>query len=356
VLGHSDVAAYLLESGMFDRDAIPANGLSVLDASGRNRVFVVTGRGTAGYVVKQSDVRDHDLLAHEATVLRQVVAAEPRLAQVVPNPVLYDPARRALVCELVGDAMDLGAYHSRGRFPPMLAGAVGRALALLHGLSPEAVDALPAARQTAPLLNPAPLELVIDMSDAGVQLLRVLQGSSELCDRLAELEGSGDASAIVHGDMRPSNCVAFPRPGARRRTRIALVDWESAHRGDPHLDLGAVLGEYLHAWLWSMWVLDGRDLARTARHARYPLSAMQPAISAFWLAYLDQGDGPRPSVRRAIEFAAAHLVDVAFERAHMQASLDPRAGLALQLSLNLLRRPAEAAVELLGLPVLEVAA
>lgn len=340
---------------MFDHDALPARGLRVVDVSRRNRVFVVTGHGTAGYVVKQPDARDHDLLAHEASVLRQVVAAEPRLARFVPTPVLHDPTRRVLVCELMGDALDLATYHDRGRFPPTLARAVGSALARLHDVSPEALDGLPARRDPAPPRNPAPLELVLGMSDASVRLLGVLQQSSELCDRLAELEGSEKASAVIHGDMRPSNSVAYPRPGSRRRTRIALVDWENARGGDPHVDLGAVLGEYLQTWLWSMWLLDGRDLALTARHARHPLRNMQPAIRAFWLAYADKRTARPPSMRRAVEFAAAHVVDVAFERAQSQSSLDPRSGLALQLSLNLLRRPAEAAGQLLGLPALEAA-
>ena len=353
MLAHTDVNAYLLEAGLLDRDAIPASGLRVVDLSGRNRVFVVTGEGTAGFVVKQPDAREHDLLAHEAAVLRQLAIAEPRLAPSLPTPLLYDPVRRVLVCSLVGNGLDLSAYHARGRFPPMLARAVGTTLALLHGLSPEAVDKLPAARDARPPRNPAPLELVLGMSDAGVRLLGVLQRSSELCDRLAELDRSRNLSAVVHGDMRPSNCVAFPRPGARRRTRIALVDWESAGAGDPHVDLGAVLAEYLHDWLWSMWMLDGRDLARTARHARHPLPAMQPAIRAFWRAYVAHCPGPRPSVRRATQFAAAQLVEVAFERAQMQSSLDSRSGLALQVSLNMLKRPAEAAVHLLGLPGLE---
>jgi hypothetical protein len=355
VLTHTDVVAYLIERGLLDPDAIPEQDLHVLDVSGRNRVFVVTGSGTVGYVVKQSDPRDVDLLAREPAVLRQVVAADPRLAGHVPTPVSFDALRHALVCELVPDAMDLGAYHARGRFPPSLARRVGGTLALVHAMGPDAIDRFPVARDAAPLgllPNPPSLDLLLTLSDAGVRLLGLLQVSTELCERLAELEGSRHEASLIHGDMRPSNCIAFPRPGARRRTRIALVDWEAARAGDPHVDLGAVLGEYLHAWLWSISVLDGSDLAQTPRHARHPLRAMQPAIRAFWRTYLDEqrrGAGPRPSLRRAIEFSAGHLVGVAFERAQTESSLDPRTGLALQLSLNILRRPTEAAAHLLGL-------
>jgi aminoglycoside phosphotransferase (APT) family kinase protein len=362
VLTHTDVVAYLIEQGLLDPDAVTADGLQVLDVSGRNRVFVVAGHGTAGYVVKQSDPHDVDFLAREVAVLRQLVEAEPQLARYLPRPVSYDARRRTLVCELVGDATDLAAYHARGRFPPLLAHGLGGALALLHAVDPGALAEMPATRDTLGIgVPPYPpsLGLVLTMSDAGVELLRLLQGSSELCERLAALNKSRDEVAIVHGDLRASNCVAFPRPGAVRRTRIALVDWELARRGDPHVDLGAVLGEYLQAWLWSMSVFDGSDLAQAPRHARHPLETMQPAIRAFWRGYLDASRqrraGPRPSLRRGVEFSAVRLVEVAFERAQTEATLDPRAGLALQLGLNILRRPTEAAVHLLSLPLAEAA-
>jgi aminoglycoside phosphotransferase (APT) family kinase protein len=360
VLTHADVPAYLVESGLLDRRAVTAGRVKVRDASRRNHVFIVSGDGTAGYVVKQPDPRDVDLLAREAVVLRQVVAAEPRLAARLPAPVSYDAARRILVCELVGDATDLGAYHARGRFPPLLARRLAEALALLHGLSPCAIDEFPAARNCALLgvpPNPPPFEHLLNSSDEAVRLLRTLQGAPELCERLEELERSWHAGCVVHGDVRPGNCVAFSRPAARRRTRLALVDWEAARGGDPHGDLGIVLGEYLDDWLWSMPVLDGRNLTDAPRHARHSLSAMQPAIRAFWDAYAQarrrDGTGAAPSLSRAVAYAAGHLVGLAFEHAQTQSGPDARTGVALQLSLNLFERPAEAAVRLLGLPAAE---
>jgi len=359
VLTRTNVAAYLIERGLLDPAVV--NGVRVLDVSGRNRVFVVTRPGASGYVVKQSGPRHVDLVAREAVVLRQIVASERRLAGCVPTPILFDPPGR-LVCELVGDATDLSAYHARGRFSPLLARRVAEVLALVHGLAPDAIEGFPHEPDTAlhgVPQNPPTLEVLFDLSDASIELLRLMQGSGELCERLAELEGSWHQATVVHGDMRSSNCVAFAQPGARRRTRIALVDWEAARGGDPHVDLGVVLGEYLHVWLWSMSVLDGRDLHAAPRTARHPLSAMRPAIGTFWHTYIEarhvRGGGPQPSLRRAMEFSAGRLVEVAFERAQMDAGLDPRAGIALQLGLNILTQPSKAASDLFGLAAVEEA-
>ena len=164
--------------------------------------------------------------AHEAAVLRQLATAEPRLAPSLPTPLLYDPVRRVLVCSLVGNGLDLSAYHARGRFPPMLARAVGTTLALLHGLGPEAVDKLPAARDARPPRNPAPLELVLGMSDAGVRLLGVLQRSSELCDRLAEL------------DRLPESVGGRPRGHAPEQLRGVPAPWRAAAHADRARRLG----------------------------------------------------------------------------------------------------------------------
>ncbi len=361
MLAGADVARYLVERDLVDGRATLSPGRHIRDVSARNRVFVVRADGVAGYVVKQADPHDVDLLAHEAAVLRELTEAEPRLTDFVPALISYDAQERVVICGLVGDATDLAAYHARGRFPPLLARGVGRALALLHTVDPDELsqETSGVSRRTSLPPDPPSLDLVLAMSDASVEVLRLLQNSLELSERLASLTGSSDEVAVVHGDMRPSNWVAFGRAGARRRTRIALVDWEFTGRGDPHLDLGAVIGEYLRAWLWSIAIVDGRDPGLGSRHARYPLTTIQPAIRAFWRGYAgaqwSRDPRLRPSLPRAVEFSAVRIAEVAFEHAQQAAQVDRRAGLALQLALNLLRRPTEAAVHLLGLPLAEAA-
>jgi aminoglycoside phosphotransferase (APT) family kinase protein len=357
MLERSDIPAFLVERGLMGRNAGVGRVVRVDDASRRNRVFIArveAGTGT-GYVVKQSLPADAQYLANEASVLRELSRAGA--ADFTPTQVLYDPSRHVLVTELVGDAEDLARHHAARGFSPLLARAAGRVLTRLHGVAPETVPSLPTAAG-APLglpPDPPPLELVHALSGGGVELVRLVQSSDELCERLEQVRSDWRPESVVHGDVRWGNWIPAPAPGSRRRTRVTLVDWELAQRGDRCFDVGAMLAEYLFKWVTSITVADGRDLGRLPQFARHPLSEMRPAIRAFWDAYVRGGVGGAPSASRVMRFAAARVVQLAFEEAQEHARLYPVAGPLLQLSLGILRRPTETAVRLLGLPVLQPA-
>jgi hypothetical protein len=83
------------------------------------------------------------------------------------------------------------------------------------------------------------------------------------------------------------------------------------------------------------------------------MPAMQPAVEAFWDAYAGQQPPPTTGgtrlLRRALEFAGGRLVLAALEEAQTLDELRPSVLSTLQLGANVLRRPDEAAVHLLGI-------
>jgi aminoglycoside phosphotransferase (APT) family kinase protein len=135
---------------------------------------------------------------------------------------------------------------------------------------------------------------------------------------------------------------------------LIVVDWELAGPGDPDWDAGSMFGDYLNTWLQSI-PMGGTDPFDTLlEHARYPLRIMQPAMRAFWEAYIrtrgfDLGTA-RARLVRATRYAAARLVQSAFEQSQVSAELGSGAVAAIQLSVNILQRPREAQVHLLGMP------
>ncbi len=80
---------------------------------------------------------------------------------------------------------------------------------------------------------------------------------------------------------------------------------------------------------------------------------MKPALGACWVAYADAagiaGSEVERQLTRAVEMAAARLVQVAFEASQEQQQLLSSVVLHLQLAHNLLVRPREAPAELLGI-------
>jgi aminoglycoside phosphotransferase (APT) family kinase protein len=337
----SDVAHYLLSLGVVKPRDVVEGDFAIVDVSRRNCVFLVTPPSGPVLVVKQAAPGTAEFLEHEAAVLR-LLAGAPEVASHVPQVVHAEDG--CIVLRTPADARDWGNHQ--GRFPRIPARHLGRVLAALHRLR---VDLPQPARPIWGLLLPEPpLELVIDLSAGAQDLLARIQGSSEVCERLEALGDAGSPGVLIHGDLRWENCLALPAPGSRRRTRVLLVDWELADSADPAFDVGSVLAEYLRVWVGSIPIVDPIDPGRLVHRARHPLRHMQPAMRAFWSAYAGASTDP-PPLRRVVELAGVRLLQTAIERARGLLTASAYAVTLVQLADNLLRRPDDAAVDLLGL-------
>ena len=336
VLEQSDVAHYLLSLGVVKPREVIDDGFAVVDASRRNRVFLATRRSGPTLVVKQGEA---PALAHEAEILRLLA---PGMAGHVPAVVHHEDGR--LVLSTVPGARDWGEHE--GRFPRIPSRVLGRILARLHDLRVEAPSSL--GSNLALHLPEPPHALVLGLSATAQDLVARIQASEFLCARLDELRDAESGDALVHGDLRWENCLAVPAPGARRRTRVLLVDWEFSGRADAAFDAGTVLAEYLRVWVGSVPIVEAVDPGRLVERARYPLSAMRPAMAGFWSAYATARSRP-PPLARVVELAAVRLVQTAIEAAQGLAATTAHVVTLLQLADNLLRRPDVGAEHLLGL-------
>jgi aminoglycoside phosphotransferase (APT) family kinase protein len=336
VLEQSDIAHYLLSLGVVKPSDVLDDAFTVVDTSRRNRVFLASMRSGPTFVLKQSAASS---LAHEAAVLR-VLAGAPEIAAHVPSVVHLQPG--LLVLSTSAGGRDWADH--RGRFARMPARVLGRVLAALHALR---VDAPGGAAPIWGLdLAEPPHALVLRLSAGAQDVLARIQASDYVCRRLAELSDARSGDALIHGDLRWENCLALPAPGARRRTRVMLVDWELADHADPAFDVGSVLAEYLRVWVGSIPIVAAVDPGRLIARARHPLAAMRPAIDAFWTTYSQSSHVP---LSRVMELTAVRLLQTAIERAQGLSKPTAHVVTLVQLADNLLRRPEDAALGLLGL-------
>ncbi len=353
----AEVVEYLLDHGLLDASSVVDGGVIVRDASSRNRNFIVERRDGPGLVLKQGiGALGVATVAHEARVYRTLTAGGNAMAAWLPPVYGYDEARGVLAIGLVADGSDLRTHQVRsGRFPAQLAAALGRALGSLHRLTEFAEETV--APQVAPWvlsLHRPDLSVFRDTSAAGIELIKIVQRAPGFAGQLDELRAGWRVSALVHHDVKWDNCIVFARGKSRRTRGLKLIDWESASAGDPCWDIGSALSHYLSSWLFSIPVTGATPPARFPQLAEHPLERMQPALRACWSAYVaKRGLSDAAAHERllvAVRYAAARLVQSAFEAAQMADQLTSSLVLHLQLALNILQRPREAVVHLLGLP------
>ncbi len=351
MLSAPDAARYLLRQGLVRPAAVVDGALIIHDASRRNRAFRVEGTGREPYFLKRFAGADAARGAREAAACASLASAGAAIADCVPAVVRADPGAGILVLELVAGGEEFGTHHDRlGRYPTEPAAILGRAVAGLQGvpLPPEAERAEPWALG-GHLLRPEGLR---ELSPAGVELIRVVQDSG-LATRLDRLREGWRPEVLVHGDLSWSNVLVGAPDGHDAPPTVTIVDWELCGRGDPAWDVATVLAGYLSAWLFSIRV--GPHSAPDAGHgaAGRPLEEMRPAIRACWRAYAGElglgGDEARSRQVRVARFAAARLVQTAFEAAQAADRLSAGAVLHLQVASNMLEGPSDAASALLGL-------
>jgi aminoglycoside phosphotransferase (APT) family kinase protein len=343
MLEQSDIAHYLLSLGLVKSRDVVEEDLTIRDVSRRNCVFLATTRTGPAFVVKEGTA---PTLAHEAAVLRDLAGV---LACRIPSVVRFEPETGRLVLSTPPGARDWGDRRAPRALPRIPARILGRTLAAVHRLSPDSVEPQPAGTDLMWGLSlPAPpYALLLDRSAGAQELIADIQAREVLCRRLEEIRDATAEIALVHGDLRWENCLAFPPAGSPRRTRLLLVDWEFAGPGAPAYDVGTVLAECVRAWVESIPILDSRNPMRFAGRAARPMDRLRPAMRAFWTGYATAGPRP-PALRRVAELTGVRLLQCAVERAQFLMRPSAHAATLVQVAENLVRRP-DAAAAFLGL-------
>lgn len=359
------VVPYLLQHGLISEQAIVEGDLTVVDASRRNLNFQVISERGPCYLLKQGIEPDGvETVGHEAAVYQRLQSSSGDLGfdRYLPRFFGYDPKERILIIEFLRDARNVREYHDRrGRFPPTFAAAMGTALGTLHRLNWTGGER---EGDDSNLEIPPPwilsihrpnLGMLQQLSSASIQAIKIIQRFPEFCELLDGLRRKWINATPIHFDIKWDNCLIVARRSGSQKTDLRIVDWELAGIGDPCWDVGSVFNDYLSYWLGSIPITGETPPERFIELARYPLGRMHPAIRSFWESYLRHMELDTATsaewLLRAVKYAAARLIQTVYEGLHHSNNLTGNAVCSLQVSLNILRRPQEATVQLLGIPL-----
>ncbi|HEX3524734.1 MAG TPA: phosphotransferase [Stellaceae bacterium] len=353
-LGH-----FLIGRGLLHPDAILGGDLAILDASRRNRNFKIIRNGGPGLFIKQMREGQPDAMM---TLRREAACYErarddPALSRLMPRLITYDPARHLLIVELLPDAESLADRHAReSTFPVEIGRLLGESLGLYHAraggiVEDEGMRSL-FARQVPVVLTwqSGGHAALGRYGGVGPALSAIVQQHPEFQTLLDAIGAEWRFDSLIHGDMKWDNVLVFPTPGGDLDFRI--VDWEMADLGDADWDVGAILQSFLTVWILSMPIASGLPPERYVAMAAQPIELMRPVLQAFWKAYAATRGFAEAERGRALErsmrFGAARLVWAVFEQRLYATQLDPGALALLQVSLNILKNPAQALLDLLG--------
>ncbi|MDT5295742.1 MAG: hypothetical protein QOJ76_2622 [Acidobacteriota bacterium] len=369
MLGIENALPYLIERGLVTPQTVFEGELLIANAARRNRNLRVTRKDGVSYLIKQPDDPTYGgayTLRCEAgfyTFCREEPAAAA-LKALLPRMMYFDPERSLLALELFEDAKPLWTLYSKSEalsFPSHVAGALGRALGLLHRtltLPGPAEDArLNWLRRDVPWVmqvhRPGP-EVLSNISPANYQTLRILQTQENLSAHLDNLRRLWRPRAVIHSDIKSDNVLVLPAPedADPKAVEIRLVDWETVQLGDPAWDVAGALQDFMLFWISSMTpgTHSPEQMVATARH---PLIVLQSAIRTLWRGYREAAQlAPEEAdalIGRAVQYSAARLIQSAYEMASNAQQLPVPSVLMLQISANILADPATGQVQLYGI-------
>ncbi len=361
VLTADNVLYYLLDQGFADRKRVVDGDFRVWELSRRNQTFKVDlGAGESCVVKQVRKWRQANLATFEREVEWYGLLDEnphfAPLAEFLPKCYGYDDEHQILILELPPGAEDLSQFHRRlGRFPPETGRLIGETLGTFHTVLSEA--AREELRREFPCEVPwalRPEDLTEDAFDsisaANSELLRVLRKYAGFGKALGELRARWQPETLINGDMKWDHCVLTDQEMGV--PRLYFVDWEMADFGDPCWDAGAICQDYLNAWVRSLPSAPGTPIDELVLRARVPLDEIRLAIQSFWLAYTARIGANRPAseemLHRMMGYAAARMIQAAYQGLQQSEQITAHAVLMLQLSLNILVASEEAVHWLIG--------
>jgi aminoglycoside phosphotransferase len=302
--------------------------------------------GRRAFAKLAADAREAEELRWEAEVLGLLGRRCPATARLAPACLGWSEKDDTLYLEAIEGEDLAGAARSGGGLDVEWATALGSALTVLHEEGRAAWDEWPGRARSGPVgvHRPTPADMH-GLSAAAMDALALLQRSASLCAHLDRLCVPPRPETLVHGDVRLENVIAGEGSGLR------LIDWECAGVGEALWDVALFIASCLGAWLSSTPQIPGVSPDRLVDESSLPLAAIRPGLRAFWLAYVQHASLDTDSaLHRCVALAAVRLVQLGVEAALDAEDLRAVPVLHFQLAHNMLERPDEAAVELLGVP------
>ena len=357
------MGGYLVDRHFLAPQDVVDGRVEIIDASRRNRNFLVHSDLAEPLFVKQGRPGNRSV-RNEAEFLRKLSNQRHNVLQSgLPTCLSYDPEANVLVTRKFERATNLGDFIvERSMLSPTFARSIGQILRGVHDVQilPDALDGEKPRASRVPwvfLIHRPTAAGLSDISQANLELTKTIQSLPKVCEALDLATQLWMSNAIIHGDTKFDNFVVYGKTKEGPRRRLALIDWEMAKQGDPCWDLGCVFGELLRLWAAHNVSASRGGLQNANAKRQVTLHEVKNLTNAVWSGYTRfwAQDDPRHKdfLHKAALFSSIRLVQTCYEFLQFSNEVSHEAGQLLQLAINVITAPAQAAAQLLGLPLIE---
>lgn len=363
LLTEHNICYYLLEKGMIDLPALVNGPFTARRSDSRNNNFIINKEYDNHKLfikqVKAQDAEKIETLRTEANCY-QLAATDIQykaLKEFLPAFHYYDALNNVLIIEQVRDVLSLQdfyfqLYDFNNNLPQLLADILASYHASVNSVFQQ--SAFQTFRKQKPwiftITTSAPFWPAGPQPTVEQQIVQLIFKNKEFVQLLALAEQEWQPASLTHNDVKFNNFLMHYDFDKKKINGVKLIDWELADVGDPLWDVAAVIQNFLFLWV-------GTDLPEQANmpqnFRKIKLEEVQPCIEQFWKRYIEQMkidiNQQQLVLMKVVKYTALKLIHACFETAPSSATLQPMSVKMLQMSLNILRAPADAAIRLLGI-------
>jgi hypothetical protein len=376
ILSENNVVDFLKQKHVCPPDFYPTTPIICKESRNFNLVVQTSRDDThesstrRSFLVKQNRIdREGKTSGRLITewLVQELINEFSDLASIQPlisEMVLFDPDNSVLVSVFYDDYIALdGHYETCKNYHPQIAQTIGTNLAQVHRASYKQSQIRKFLSQYFPLdqpirppgfirqLNNISPSIFAEVCPDGLDFYRLYQRFPSLQQAVMELYENLQPDCLTHNDLTLDNFIIdknfdFSDESVQiKPEQVKIIDWELIYWGDPAVDLGMLVSQYLGEWLNSLVADPNLDLDTTLRLATCPLEKITPSLEALMRGYLTTFPEiiqDRPDyIRRIIQFAGIGLINRLSYYVEYHHPFNNEALCKLQVAKNLLCDPKE---------------
>ena len=335
-LSSKNVVPFLKEHKICPSDFQPAAPIACKE--GTNFNLVVKSADGKDFMVKQNRIDDRQQTLGSLPVewvVQELINSFPSLAAIQPlvsEVVLLDWSNSILVSVFYDNYLSLDRFYDRRqRFDPKIADIFGANLAKIHRATYKQqaqfeflsrylkLDARKRPDFIKRLTNPDP-SVTGKICPDGLAFYKLYQRFPSLERAIVELYEQIEPSCLIHNDLTLDNFIVDSQIDFEANLveiapeQIKIIDWERINWGDPAVDLGMVISEYIGGiWLGNLISDRHLDINSILNTAIFPLETITPTLKALMQGYLIQFPEiiveSKDFIRRVVQFVGIGILN-----------------------------------------------